>query len=53
MLPNPVAWRRKESAGVNSIVELHVVYYTNHAVELTDKRPVSTPPFLLNDLILF
>jgi hypothetical protein len=52
MLPNPVAWHRKESVGVNLIVELHVVYYTNQVVELTDKRPLSTTPSVLNDLIL-
>jgi len=28
MLPNPLAWHRKESAGINFVIELHVVYYT-------------------------
>jgi len=52
MLPNPLAWHRKESAGINFIIQLHVVYYTNQVVELTDKRSLSTTPSVLNDFIL-
>jgi hypothetical protein len=52
MLPNPVVWHRKELTGINLIIELHVAYYTNQVVKLTDKRPLSTAPSVLNDLIL-
>ena len=52
MFPNPLAWHRKESAGINFIIELRVMYYTNQVVELTDKRPLSTTPSVINDLIL-